>query len=215
LSLEKTRQTDFLYFVSSSYFKRLGNTEEFKKHVDLDIDELRNNPYRFIHRNVTEQLRKKLPINSNLKLYPFSLKKGANIFGIVFGASHPLAVDKFLNIAWKRNPVNGNANFDIDDDSKKNQLEMFGDKKLTKIEEFQENVKMRVLSQEIKNNFDALHFVHDEGHIGKHASDCLREMKKKGDIYYEGISPLITYENVYKTKKKVDYKIKKDGTIQH
>jgi three-Cys-motif partner protein len=208
LALEKTRQTDFLYFASSSYFKRLGNTEEFKKHVDLDIEELRNNPYRFIHKNVTGQLRKKLPINSSLKLYPFSLKKGANIFGIVFGATHPLAVDKFLNIAWKRNPVNGNANFDIDDDSKKNQLEIFGDKKLTKIEEFQENVRLKVLSKEIKNNFDALHFVHDEGHIGKHASDCLRIMKKKGEVDYEGLSPLITYDNVYKYRKKVDYKLR-------
>jgi three-Cys-motif partner protein len=213
LELEKTRQTDFLYFVSSSYFKRLGNTNEFKKHVDLDIEVLRNNPYKFIHRNVIEQLRKKLPFNSALKLYPFSLKKGANIFGIVFGAKHPLAVDKFLNIAWKRNPINGDANFDIDDDSKKSQLDLFGNKKLTKIEEFQENLRIKVLSQEIKNNFDALRFVHDEGHIGKHASDCLREMKKKNEIYYEGMSPLITYENIYKINKRVDYKIKRDGTV--
>jgi three-Cys-motif partner protein len=213
LELEKTTKTDFLYFVSSSYFKRLGDTKEFKKHVDLDIEILRNNPYKFIHRNVIEQLRGKLPSNSTLKLYSFSLKKGANIFGIVFGTKHPLAVDKFLNIAWKRNPVNGDANFDIDDDSKKTQLDMFSDKKLTKIEEFKENVKAKILSQEIKNNYDALRFVHNEGHIGKHASDCLREMKKKGDIYYEGISPLITYENVYKAKKKVNYKIKKDVPI--
>jgi three-Cys-motif partner protein len=208
LELEKTNQTDFLYFVSSSYFKRLGNTSEFKKHVDLDIELLRNNPYKFIHRNVIGQLRKKLPLNSSLKLYPFSLKKGANIFGIVFGAKHPLAVDKFLNIAWKRNPVNGDANFDIDDDAKKTQLDMFIDMRLTKIEEFKENIRKKVLSQEIKNNFDALHFVHDEGHIGKHASDCLRDMKKNNKIYYEGISPLITYKNVYKIKEKVDYKIK-------
>ena len=94
LELEKTNQTDFLYFVSSSYFKWLGNTEEFKKHVDLNIDELKNNPYKFIHRNIIVQLRKRLPKNSNLKLYPYSLKKGANIFGIIFGAKHPLAVDK-------------------------------------------------------------------------------------------------------------------------
>lgn len=103
LELEKMDQTDFLYFVSSSYFKRLGNTEEFKKHVNLDINALKNNPFKFIHKNVLEQLRKRLPDKTQLKLYPFSIKKDANIFGIVFGATHPLAVDKFLNIAWKRN----------------------------------------------------------------------------------------------------------------
>ncbi|WP_225975347.1 hypothetical protein [Panacibacter ginsenosidivorans] len=159
------------------------------------------------------QLRKKLPITSNLKLYPYSLKKGANIFGIVFGAKHPLAVDKFLNIAWSRNPINGDANFDIDDDSKKNQLDLFGDKKLTKIEKFKENLRAKVLAKEIQNNIEALGFVHDEGHIGKHASDCLKEMKKNGEIDYEGLSPLVTYENVYKNKRKLDYKIKKDGSI--
>lgn len=54
LELEKTKQTDFLYFVSSSYFKRLGKTEEFKKYIELDIDDLKNNPYKFIHQNVIE-----------------------------------------------------------------------------------------------------------------------------------------------------------------
>ncbi len=80
LELEKLEQTDFIYFVSSSYFKWLGDTKEFKKHVDLNIEELRNNPYRFIHKNVIEQLSKRLPTDSKLRLYPFSLKKGPNIF---------------------------------------------------------------------------------------------------------------------------------------
>lgn len=207
LELEKTRQTDFLYFVSSSYFKWLGNTEEFKKHLDLDIDELKNNPYQFIHRNVIEQLRKRIPTSSSLKLYPFSLKKGANIFGIVFGAKHPLAVDKFLNLSWNRSPINGDANFDIDDDAKKNQIDLFGDKKLTKIEKFKETLRKKVLTKEIKNNFDALNFVHAEGHVGRHASECLKEMKKNKEIDYEGLSPLVTYENVYKVKRKMEYKI--------
>ena len=64
------------------------------------------------------------------------------------------------------------------------------------------------MSKEIKNNFDALHYAHDEGHIGKHGSDCLRQMKRNKEVEYEGLSPLITYENVYKSKRKVEYKIK-------
>lgn len=206
--LEKTRQTDFLYFVSASYFWRFGDSKEFKEHLDIDMAKAKKDPYKFIHRNIIEQLRTKLPKETKLKLYPFSLKKGANIHGIIFGASHPRAVDKFLNIAWARSPVNGDANFDIDDDSKKNQLDMFSDKRLTKIEEFKENLRTRVLAKEITNNFDVLEFVYDEGHIGKHASECLKKMKVNGEINYDGSSPLVTYENVYKLKKKMDYKIK-------
>jgi hypothetical protein len=173
----------------------------------LDIEELKNNPYKFIHQNVIEQIRKRIPSNTNLKLYPYSIKKGANIFGIAFGAKHPLAVDKFLNIAWNRNPINGSANFDIDDDSVKNQLDLFSTKKLTKIEKFKENLREKILAKEIKNNFEALNFVHHEGHIGKHASECLKEMKKNKQINFEGPSPLVNYIKVFKEKRKIDYKI--------
>src|SRR5690606_36692975 len=116
LELEKTKRTEFLYFVSASYFWRLGESKDFKEHMDIDMASARKDPYKFIHRNIIEQLRKKLPSNTKVKLYPFSLKKGANIRGIIFGASHPRAVDKFLTIAWGRNETNGQANFDIDND---------------------------------------------------------------------------------------------------
>ena len=168
--------------------------------------EAKQDPYKFIHRNIIDQLRKKLPLKTNLKLYPFSLKKGANIHGIIFGATHPRAVDKFLAIAWKRNEINGQANFDIDSDIAKAQISMFEGKKLTKIEQFQEDVKRKVLNEEIKNNSELLDFAYEEGHIPGHAAECLKQMKKDGEIYYEGKSPLVTYDNVHKIKKILQYK---------
>lgn len=204
--LEKTKQTDFLYFVSSSYFMRFGDKEEFKKHFKVDMEIVKSNPYRFIHRIILEQLKLVLPSNTKLRLYPFSIKKGANIHGIIFGASHPRAVDKFLNISWKKNEINGEANFDIDEDAKKVQLDFFEPIKLNKIQNFQENVKKLLLTKKITNNFDLYNFTIAEGHIGKHADTCLREMKKNKEIIYESISPLVTYENVYKNKKKLEYK---------
>jgi three-Cys-motif partner protein len=207
LELEKTKQTDFLYFVSSSYFWRFGEKDEFRIHIDIDMAEAKKHGYKFIHRNITEQIRQKLPNNTNLKLYPFSIKKGANIYGIIFGASHPRAVDKFLSIGWKRNGINGDANFDIDEDKKKCQLDLFEAKKLTKIESFKEKVRMSVLKNQINNNFQLLDYVYSQGHIPKHATECLKKMKREGIITYEGRSPLVTYENVYKKKKYIEYKI--------
>jgi three-Cys-motif partner protein len=206
LELEKSQKTDFLYFVSASYLWRFGNTDEFKMHLDIDIDNVKKAPYYYIHRNIIDQIRKKLPSNTSLKLYPFSLRKGTNIYGIIFGATHPRAVDKFLSIAWKHNGTNGDANFDIDDDKQKSQLTFsFVGKKLTKIEDFQEKVRNKILQKEITNNFELLEFTYNEGHIGTHAAECLKEMKRKKEVFYEGVSPLVTYENVYKLKKCIDY----------
>ena len=82
LELEKTAQTDFL---SASYFWRFGRSEEFKVHLDIDMDEAKRNPYKFIHRSIIEQIRKKLPSKTKTKLYPFSLKKGVTlVFNAVF-----------------------------------------------------------------------------------------------------------------------------------
>ena len=115
----KSRKPTSYIFVSSSYFWRFGESDEFKSHLDVDISEAKKDLYQFIHRNVISQIRKGLPENTKARLYPFSIKKGANIHGIIFGATHPLAFDKFLKIAWKKNETNGEANFDIDDDYSK------------------------------------------------------------------------------------------------
>jgi len=178
LELEKTKQTDFLYFLSASYFWRFGERKEFKMYLDIDMAVAKKQKYQFIHRYITEQIRDKLPLNTKLKLHPFSLKKGSNIHGIIFGASHPRAVDKFLAIGWKRNGTNGNANFDIDDDCNKDQLDLFAGQKLTKIESFKKEVEKLILNKEISNNYELLDYVYSHGHIPKHASDCLNNLKK-------------------------------------
>jgi len=196
--LEKMKQTDFLYFISSSFFWRFGDSKEFKKHLDIDMAAAKKDPYKFIHRNIIEQLRLKLSSTSKLKLYPFSIKKVANIHGIIFGATHPRAVDKFLALSWKRNQINGEANFDIDEDAKKaGLLDLWGNTKLTKIEQFQESVRQKVLDHTIRNNKEALDYTYNQGHLPSHAADCIKLMKKNKEVEFSGSSPLVTYQNVY------------------
>jgi three-Cys-motif partner protein len=208
LELEKTFQTDFLYFISSSYFWRFGELDEFKMNLDIDMDEAKKNPYKFIHVSIIEQLRKKLPKGTKLRLYPFSLKKGVNIHGIIFGASHIRAVDKFLDIAWERNKDNGQANFDMFDDATASQLNMFTNApRLTRIESFQLTVKEKIKSGVITSNFDLYNFAMNEGFRDSIAADVVKQMKKDKDILYDCTSPLVNYENVYKKPRKLTYKL--------
>jgi three-Cys-motif partner protein len=156
LELEKMTTTDFLYFTSSSYFKRFGERDEFKQHFEIDVDELKKIDYVNVHRFVINEVKKILPIDTNLKLYPFTIKKGKNIYGIIFGAKHPLAVDKFLNIAWKRNEVNGEANFDIDDEANLGQQILFGVQRISKKEKFHNKLKSKILSLELTSNLSSI-----------------------------------------------------------
>lgn len=200
---------DFLYFVSSSYFYRFGELPEFKMNVQIDMQRAKENPYRFIHRSLLEQLREKIPTDSNVKLYPFTIMKGSNVYGIIFGASHPLAVDKFLNVAWKRNSINGEANFDIDEDKLKAQLSLFEDKKPTKKEAFSILLRDKILKRELTTNEEVYLFTLDQGHIPSHATDVLKQLKRERLIDYAPSSPLISYDQIFKNHRIITYQIKK------
>lgn len=206
--LEKLKSVDFIYFVSSSYFWRLGNTEEFKKVLNIDMDELKRNKYANVHRFVINEVKRRLPENTALKLFPFSLRKGANIYGIIFGAKHFRAVDKFLDIAWRRNATNGEADFDIDEDAKKVQVDLFGGRQMTKVEKFKEELEALILSGQLASNFQVLNYTYESGHIPNHATAVLKKLKKEGKVDYNTVTPGINYENVFKKKIVVNYIIK-------
>lgn len=206
-SLESLPHTDFLYYLSSSFFIRFGDTPAFQTNMKIDMERVRKDPYNNIHCSILKQLKERLPQGSTLKLYPFTIKKGPNIYGIIFGAKHPLAVDKFLRTAWKKNTINGAANFDIDDDKNKNQLDIFGETKPTKIESFQSELRQRVINGLLKTNKDVFDYTLEQGHISQHASDELKRMKKEKLIDYDGKTPLVNYEQVYKKRRIVSYNL--------
>lgn len=206
LELEKLQTTDFLYFVSSSYFKRLGGTEEFRKVLEFDSEELAREKQSNMHRLVASKLREQLPPNSDIKLFPFSIRKGTNIYGIVFGAKHPRAVDKFLGIAWKRNNVNGEADFDIDDDSDKLGFDLFGRRGTTKIEKFKLDLKEKILSGDLVDSYEVLMFTYQNGHIPAHATEVLKELRGK-KLAFEGRTAGVNYANVFAKSNIVRYSL--------
>jgi three-Cys-motif partner protein len=207
LELAKLKTTDFIYFLSSSYFNRFGKGEEFKGNIIIDVERARKNPYKYFHKSVLEQVRERLPKDTQCSLYPFTIKKNTGIYGIIFGATHPRAVDKFLKTAWDKNKINGEANFDIDDEEKKKQLDLFEGKKPTKVEYFKQNIRQEVLMGNIKTNKDAYDYTLKQGHIASQANEEVALMKKEKLIIYDEKSPLINYEQVYKNNRIINFKI--------
>jgi three-Cys-motif partner protein len=207
LELAASKQVDFFYYISSSYFWRFGNIKEFKMSIEIDMEKAKLNPYKYIHKSIFEQLKQKLPKDTKTALYPFTIKKETGIYGIIFGTNHILAADKFLSIAWKNNPINGEANFDIDDDEYKSQPSLFPEIRLkTKIEIFSDLLERKILDKELKNNKDVYNFTLSQGHIPKHAVEAVKKMKSNKKISYDG-QPLINYEKVYKENRIIVYEV--------
>jgi three-Cys-motif partner protein len=190
-TLLNLKQTDFLFFISSSFFKRFNKEEEFVKHLEIKEQDLNDNAYNFIHRIVLEKYRSLIPSNSDLRIFPFSIKKVANIYGIIFGSKHILGVEKFLQIAWEKNTINGEANYDIDEDNSKQQLVLNFEnpsktKKFTKIESFNKKIEEFIKEKGITTNIELYYFTYSNGHIAEHAINILRELKRLKKIEYSG-----------------------------
>lgn len=214
LPLTGCKQTDFIYFVSSQHVKRFGQLKEFKDYLKVDVEVLKKVDNSKVHQTLTELIRDRLPKDSGCNLYPFSLKKqnNYNIYGIIFGATHLLAVDKFLKIAWNANGINGNANFDIEDEENPQVvMDFFGEgKMIKKVDKFKQDLRRKVLNGEIITNKDVLSFCYTQGHLSQHGTDCIREMKKKNEIYYDG-QPLISYNSIHKDNRLKQYEILING----
>lgn len=212
IPLTACKQVDFLYFVSSSYFNRFNDRPEFQTALSVSKNRIKEKPYKYIHEIVIEELRKEIPKNSSVRLYPFSIKKNSNIYGLIFGASHILAVDKFLEISWKKNNINGAANFDIDDDTIKGMLlDLFGNIEYTKIQKFQMDLEMKILKGELKNNKSVYKYTLSCGHIPNHAVEVIKKLRENKRIDYEGKSPLVNYNQIYKHNKLLSYQIINKG----
>ena len=140
LEFENFKTTDFMFFFSSSYLLRFK--DQFQSiFPDMNVDELAEGKSKDVHRKVLDYYKSRLPERSETKLYPFTIKKGRNIYGLIFGSKHIRGVEKFLDVAWEKNYSNGEANFDIDDDAVARQTVLFGEQKLTKIEKFQQDLR--------------------------------------------------------------------------
>lgn len=203
--------TEFIFFISSSFVQRFAEGPEVQKyHPKFDAAKIMNAPRKRVHNVICEEFHKYVPSSvESYGLIPFSIMKddGNNVYGLIFVSRHVLGADKFLHTVWTKNALNGNANFDIEEEAKKIQGDLFNDRKLTKIEGFQNRLRQGILEGRIKDNADAYFFTLNEGHVGEHASDEIKMMKKEGLITFDSRSPLVNYNKVMKERRIMDYKV--------
>jgi three-Cys-motif partner protein len=170
-------KTDFIFFISSAMVNRFRTVPEIRDCVPVtEEDFLRMNGTN-VHRIVAESYRRWIPDGLEYYLGSFSIRKGANVYGLVFGSGHPLGIDKFLKVAWKHG---GDANFDIDKDGiDPSQLSLFPEyNKPTKISVFEKELETAMLGRQLTTNKDVYLFALQNGMLARHARKALELLIK-------------------------------------
>jgi three-Cys-motif partner protein len=189
-------RTDFIFFISSFHAKRFSELPEFKKYLNISKSDFNEKKSYQCHRVIFEYYKSQVPSDKEFYLAPFSIKKGNNIYGLIFGSNHKLGIEKFLKICWKINPNTGDANFDIDDEKIDPQApKLFAQFDIpNKLQLFKRRLEEKILSSEIKTNIDIYTFAFDMGCLPKHANPIIKEMIKSKKIDFINLSA----ENIHR-----------------
>ena len=176
--LSSLKHTDILFFTSTAHAARFSKTEGFQKPLGLSDGFEWNENY---HRDLCQHYASLIPKNSEFHVAPFSIKKEDTgmICGLIFGSNHLYGIEKFLIVAWKKDALTGEANYDIDDDDIHPDSPTLFDElyKPRKLDRFKENLKKFLYLE--KTNNEIYKFTILEGFLPSHANQILKEMEKE------------------------------------
>lgn len=178
-TLIKLPVTDFMFFISSSTFKRFPDDPNVIDIIGMNSEQIKDAPFYDIHRLVHQKYSDLIPENHSYGLAPFSIRKGTNIYGLIFGSSHLLGLEKFLEICWNLDGITGEANFDIQGDrSIKIQPSLFEeDNKQNKLSKFKDRLKSKILDGTLSSDFEIFFYALNNGFIAKHVIPLIKKMK--------------------------------------
>ena len=179
-------RTDFIFFISSSYVRRFSELPEFSNYIRINKEEFTASKPFHSHRVIFNYY--KSLIYNNYRLAPFSIKKGNNVYGLIFGSKHSLGLEKFLKVAWSINPHTGDANFNIDEEKIiLGQLSMFDeDNTIKKITLLHKKLERNIFEKKENSLYNLYVETIEFGCQPKHCNEYLRKLEKNGKIKIEG-----------------------------
>lgn len=174
-------KTDFIFFISSSFINRFQKHASIRKYIETEKIEFKKSEPKHCHKLISQYFKNLIPKNKEYYLHQFSIKKGTNYYGLIFGTSHSLGMEKFLKVCWNQDKMAGEANFDINNDFAEGTL-FYTEQFSNKIERFKEDIYNKICNKEIVSNIEGLKFALKYGIQTKIYLETILNFIDKGKI---------------------------------
>lgn len=109
-------KTDFIFFIASSFIKRFSELPAVTNYFHKEKINFDESQPKECHRVITEYFRSLIPANKEYYLHSYTIQKGKNYYGLIFGTNHTLGMEKFLKVCWKHDKLAGESNCNIEND---------------------------------------------------------------------------------------------------
>jgi three-Cys-motif partner protein len=140
--------TDVVFFFASSSQRRFSTQFSNEIHVD------KSTPHLEVHRKVAAYFRSWAPKEYFVGHY--SILKGSNVYGLIFGSRHPRGMDKFLSANSGEE-----ANYEIEADTL--QEDFFRGHRLTRVEALAKDIEERIRKGEFRTDAEVVLHCLSEG----------------------------------------------------
>jgi three-Cys-motif partner protein len=153
--LTESPRTDFIFFISSSFIRRFKEHPNVLKYFETNKINFDESKPMECHKYVANYFRTLIPKKSEFYLHQFTIKKGSNYYGLIFGTGHTLGMEKFLKVCWDKDKLSGESNFSMYNDFKPNTL-FYTETNTVRINEYKAHLKKDIFSGKVKSNLEGM-----------------------------------------------------------
>lgn len=181
LKLINSPTTDFIFFIASSFIKRFKNLSAVTDYFDKNKIVFDETQPKECHKVITDYFRSLIPSEKKYYLHSFTIQKGTNYYGLIFGSGHSLGMEKFVKVCWKEDNQAGESNCNLYNDFEPGTLFYNLQHTNKKIIVF-EDIKKKVLDSTIKDNIIGLDYALSLGCEPKLFVEVMDELIKESKV---------------------------------
>tara|TARA_R110002072_G_scaffold75624_1_gene177862 strand:+ start:5399 stop:6526 length:1128 start_codon:yes stop_codon:yes gene_type:complete len=185
IKLTKSPKTDFIFFISSSFIRRFKEHPNVLKYFQTNEINFDESEPKDCHKHIADYFRSLIPSNNEFYLHQFTIKKGSNYYGLIFGSSHTYGMEKFLKVCWNKDKFSGESNFKMYNDFEPDTL-FYTETNTVKIISYKDQLTNNILRGSIKSNLEGLKNAISNGVSTKAFLEVISELKDKNKIIIEG-----------------------------
>ena len=185
LKLVNSPTTDFIFFIASSFIKRFKDLSAVTAYFDRNKIVFDETQPKECHKVITDYFRSLIPVDKKFYLHSFTIQKGTNYYGLIFGSGHSLGMEKFVKVCWKEDNQAGESNCNLYNDFEPGTL-FYNPQYTNKKVIVSEDIKKKVLDAIIKDNIAGLDYALSLGCEPKLFVDVIDELIEKGKVKIVG-----------------------------
>ena len=185
LNLVNSPTTDFIFFIASSFIRRFQTLPAVTKYFRENQIRFDESKPKECHRVIAEYYRSLVPSDRDYYIHAFTIQKGKNYYGLIFGTNHSLGMEKFVKVCWKHDYMSGESNCNIDNDYLPGTLFFEQDNSNKKLM-VKDMIERLILEGTITSNIHGLQYALKCGCEPKLFVEVITQLKKAGKVTING-----------------------------